>query len=537
MAFVPRRDTLWFHCRAIRISWDWHYVARRGWSRSRVRSPVLCNIHISPTSYLCVVDSEASTMATALSPPPRASPAVQYRPGLNGAISRSPSSSVSPRRKAVPNFDGELATFSRSHSGEDAKSGLKRSPLQQGDVFLTAYTTPSGLMTPPNGEASAKVERSLPPTPNESPAIIYGKDNRNPSALNLGAPLGVNRHNSGSSSQSGQAKAGIPQTNQGVHYLRAARQKGSTVSLPSHGSSTDGGPLALGNIAATGLAERSAGAGPAAPCTPPATPLASAIGASTSPYISDSTPLGYDAPVGPALPSKKAPVTGLFNSTLVKPKDDGFSVEALPSAMGLWEASHCRITDELGRSRRFGDFWDDIEARPDAEASSVLARGAEIRRADEERSEKESRRASVASRKSTTSQASRASTADMTETSDFQSERGAHTPSLGSLELTLDATGPSARVAGPGGSVEAAPSSTPPLIGARSDSISSRHSNGSTHTLRKPLSRKRTSASNAPVQAGGEEWIVMGRRTVVFFIRNFWCGQCQYRLLGLRLHC
>lgn len=34
----------------------------------------------------------------------------------------------------------------------------------------------------------------------------------------------------------------------------------------------------------------------------------------------------------------------------------------------------------------------------------------------------------------------------------------------------------------------------------------------------------------AEVQIGGEEYIIYGRRTVVFWIRHFWCGQCEYRM-------
>lgn len=32
------------------------------------------------------------------------------------------------------------------------------------------------------------------------------------------------------------------------------------------------------------------------------------------------------------------------------------------------------------------------------------------------------------------------------------------------------------------------------------------------------------------VKIGGEEYIIYGRRTVVFWIRHFWCGQCEYRM-------
>jgi hypothetical protein len=113
-----------------------------------------------------------------------------------------------------------------------------------------------------------------------------------------------------------------------------------------------------------------------------------------------------------------------------------FSVDGLVDPIKLWEASHCYVTDELGRKRRFGEFFD---SSPEAQA-------------------------------------------------------------------------PLGRV--------------PP---SRSSSRSG---------LSRYSSIAESLGSQSRKQCGGEEWNVPGRKTVVFYIRHFWCGQCEhcrFRSFGLVL--
>ena len=103
-----------------------------------------------------------------------------------------------------------------------------------------------------------------------------------------------------------------------------------------------------------------------------------------------------------------------------------FSVDKLVDPIKLWEASHCYVTDELGRKRRFGEFFD---VSPESQAPA-----------------------------------------------------GRHPPSRSSSRSGLS------------------------RYSSIADSIGSR-------------SRK---------SCGGENWNVPGRKTVVFYIRHFWCGQCEH---------
>ena len=133
-------------------------------------------------------------------------------------------------------------------------------------------------------------------------------------------------------------------------------------------------------------------------------------------------------PGGPApLPTSRATENAWKTHKPKKAKQE-FSVEGLVDSMGMWDASHCYLKDELGRKRRFGEFFDPID------------------RADDPR----------------------------------------HALSR--------------------------------LSSARSGS--SRH----THVSRAAISKQK---------CGGEEWNVPGRKTVVFYIRHFWCGQCEsWRLIA-----
>jgi hypothetical protein len=56
---------------------------------------------------------------------------------------------------------------------------------------------------------------------------------------------------------------------------------------------------------------------------------------------------------------------------------------------------------------------------------------------------------------------------------------------------------------------------------------STHHANASRSTIRGVLSHTNASIKSSLEKAGGEEWIVMGRKTVVFWIRFFWCPQCE----------
>jgi hypothetical protein len=131
-------------------------------------------------------------------------------------------------------------------------------------------------------------------------------------------------------------------------------------------------------------------------------------------------------PGGPApLPTSRSTDASWKTYKPKKVKQD-FSVDGLVDPIKLWEASHCYVTDELGRKRRFGEFFD---SSPEAQA-------------------------------------------------------------------------PLGRV--------------PP---SRSSSRSGLSRYSSIAESLRSQSRK---------QCGGEEWNVPGRKTVVFYIRHFWCGQCKH---------
>jgi len=134
-------------------------------------------------------------------------------------------------------------------------------------------------------------------------------------------------------------------------------------------------------------------------------------------------------PGGPApLPTSRASENAWKTYKPKKTKQE-FSVEGLVDSMSMWDASHCYLKDELGRKRRFGEFFDPID------------------RADDPRH---------------------------------------------GLSRTSSAR-----------------------------SGSSRH----THMSRATTSKQK---------CGGEEWNVPGRKTVVFYIRHFWCGQCESWYVSVR---
>jgi hypothetical protein len=129
---------------------------------------------------------------------------------------------------------------------------------------------------------------------------------------------------------------------------------------------------------------------------------------------------------GPApLPTPRSTDTGWRTYKPKKVKQD-FSVDKLVDPIKIWEASHCYVTDEFGRQRRFGEFFDtSSESQP--------------------------------------------------------------------------------------------PSGRRPLNGSSSRSNLSRCS-----------SMAESLGSSSRKVCGGEEWNVPGRKTVVFYIRHFWCGQCEF---------
>ena len=131
-------------------------------------------------------------------------------------------------------------------------------------------------------------------------------------------------------------------------------------------------------------------------------------------------------PGGPApLPTSRS-TDAVWKTYKPKKVKQDFSVDGLVDPIKLWEASHCYVTDELGRKRRFGEFFD---SSPEA-----------------------------------------------------QTPLGRVPPSRSSSRSGL----------------------------SRYSSIA--------ESLR----------SQSRKQCGGEEWNVPGRKTVVFYIRHFWCGQCKH---------
>jgi hypothetical protein len=155
---------------------------------------------------------------------------------------------------------------------------------------------------------------------------------------------------------------------------------------------------------------------------------------------------------------------GIFRKKRVKTADE-FSENAVPTPMRLWEASQCQIIDEAGRTRRFGDFWDTYTVSSQEESEKISANGKDrIDRID---------RRSVKS---------------------LNRENGA-----GQQHLHPDSA---------------------------SSSRLSFNSLGGTGVRDKHGLHRKSKKSKSDVKIGGEEYIVPGRKTVVFCIRHFWCGQC-----------
>jgi len=206
--------------------------------------------------------------------------------------------------------------------------------------------------------------------------------------------------------------------------------------------------------------------------------------------------------VSPASPPATAKPTvdlaELLKSALPKRKGSDFSVDRIPEDMRLWEASHCRITDELGRRRRFGDFWDDNRLRKDTPASSLRSRLRSESPSSARPRDRRDSAATVASRVSNSSSVN-GTTPSATETSGYDTFDGPCSPSL--RDLVIDEWPGPESPSGPPDTESEAPCVVPPTTGP--------------------------SIKSSWEKAGGEEWIVMGRKTVVFWIRFFWCPQCQ----------
>lgn len=153
---------------------------------------------------------------------------------------------------------------------------------------------------------------------------------------------------------------------------------------------------------------------------------------------------------------------GLFRRKKVKAGDE-FSEHAVPTPMRLWEASQCHIVDESGQPRRFGDFWDTFTVTPQDDLNKDGAKGKFDRR-------------SVKSL-----------TRDVI--------GGQHHPHRNQAD-------------------------------SASSSRLSFHSAGKANTRDKNGFGRKGHKPRPDDKIGGEEYIVHGRKTVVFWIRHFWCGQC-----------
>lgn len=183
------------------------------------------------------------------------------------------------------------------------------------------------------------------------------------------------------------------------------------------------------------------------------------------------TRLNHSLPSLPLTPTRSkltAPAMqrekGIFRKKRVKAGDE-FSENAIPTPMRLWEASQCQIIDEAGRKRRFGDFWDTYSITSHEESEKISANG-------NDRNDRNDRR-SVKS---------------------LNQENGS-----GQQHLHPDSA---------------------------SSSRPSFNSLGGTGTRDKHTLHRKAKKSKSDVKIGGEEFIVPGRKTIVFCIRHFWCGQC-----------
>lgn len=235
--------------------------------------------------------------------------------------------------------------------------------------------------------------------------------------------------------------------------------------------------------------------------------------------------------------SKPADIVTIIKNVLPRKKDDDFSVDHIPDNMRLWEASQCRIKDERGNSRRFGDFWDDLKFRadvvtlrtattPSMTRRSTVSTGLSEAVSTESSSERRESSATVDSVATISSVNGMTPTA--TETSGFRSDYGRRSPSFDSMILE---DGPQA---GP----SALGAKRLSYLGERAEVKSSRpvtplllrqQSNASQNTIRRAGSKASSSSIRSEMKKiGGEEWIVMGRKTVVFWIRTFICGQCEF---------
>lgn len=153
-----------------------------------------------------------------------------------------------------------------------------------------------------------------------------------------------------------------------------------------------------------------------------------------------------------------------------------FSVDAPPSPMSLYEASQCYLTDEYGRPRRFGEFWDNLEIKQDP---AILAQKKE---AEDNYRRKEAKKARQAAE------------------ADQRSIRSA-------------GTGSSAR----SGPLTSSPS-TP--TGRALSQLSRRDSTTSQSTVKRANGSVLTAKINEELKCGGEEHIIPGRRTVIFCKRH-----------------
>ncbi|KAJ9095971.1 hypothetical protein QFC21_005333 [Naganishia friedmannii] len=152
--------------------------------------------------------------------------------------------------------------------------------------------------------------------------------------------------------------------------------------------------------------------------------------------------------------------------------EEEFSEHAVPTPMRLWEASQCHLLDEQGKKRRFGDFWDTY---------------------------------SMAGKPTNGSDGS----------------SGKHHKGGGGKRIKAIARSLA-------GHSHRSPRQS-------MDSVRGAENGDEKHHVRSSSLRKGESTNDGP-HIGGEEFIVHGRKTVVFWIRHFWCGQCQdytFASLGL----
>jgi hypothetical protein len=144
--------------------------------------------------------------------------------------------------------------------------------------------------------------------------------------------------------------------------------------------------------------------------------------------------------------------------------EEEFSEHAVPTPMRLWEASQCHLLDEQGKKRRFGDFWD-----------TYLTTG--------------------------------------TASNGSDSPNGKHQEGgkRGLRSIARSLAGHSHR--SPRQSLDSARGAT---------------NGGEKHHATSSSSLGKGKSTDDGQRIGGEEFIVHGRKTVVFWIRHFWCGQCTF---------